>query len=420
MSYLYQNFLYAAVDGAKRSAQPFRLVADFSAMALRNPLNPWSATYVGKTMAAAFDVFESFTRNYAKPEFNLPALRIYGQPVTVTERYVWEKPFGRLKHFAKDMEVYGRLRKTFQHPKVLIVAPLSGHFATLLRGTVEAMLPEHDVYITDWTDARDVPLSKGRFGLDEYIQYVMAMLRHLGPGTHLMAVCQPGPACLAAAALLHEDKDPAAPRSLTIMGSPIDARQSPTVPNKLSEERPFSWFEQNMIHRVPLPYPGAGRLVYPGFLQLTAFINMNRERHTNAQYDFFKNLVKGDGDSVQKHRTFYDEYLAVLDLPAEFYLETIDKVFQRFLLADGRLAVAGRPVRPDAITDMGLMTVEGENDDISGIGQTQAAHALCPNVPDKRKVDYIQPGVGHYGVFNGTRWRTEIQPRVRDFIRANA
>jgi poly(3-hydroxybutyrate) depolymerase len=416
---LYQNLFYAAVDGAKRSAQPFRLVADFSAMALRNPLNPWSGTYVGKTMAAAFDVFESFTRNYAKPEFNLPELKIYGQPVTVTETYVWQKPFGRLKHFAKDMEVYGPLRRKFPHPKVLIVAPLSGHFATLLRGTVEAMLPEHDVYISDWTDAREVPLSRGRFGLDEYIEYLVQMTRHLGPGTHLMAVCQPGPAALAAASLMHEDKDPAAPRSLTIMGSPIDARLSPTAPNKLSEQRSFDWFEKNMIHRVPLPYPGHGRLVYPGFLQLTAFINMNRERHTNAQYDFFKNLVKGDGDSVQKHRDFYDEYLAVLDLPAEFYLETIDKVFQRFLLADGKLTVRGRPVKPAAITDMGLMTVEGEKDDISGIGQTQAAHALCSSIPDKRKMDYIQPGVGHYGVFNGTRWRTEIQPRVRDFIRAN-
>lgn len=419
MSPLVNRMLYATVDGARRTAQPFRTIADLSAQALRNPLNPWAATTLGKTWAAAFDVFESFTRNYGKPEFNLAPLKIYGQPVTVTETTAWEKPFGRLLHFKKDEAVYGALRAKFPHPKVLIVAPLSGHFATLLRGTVEAMLPEHDVYITDWTDARDVPLRAGPFGLDDYIEYVMQMLRHLGPGAHLLAVCQPGPACLAAAALMHEDKDKAAPRSLTIMGSPIDARRSPTAPNKLSEERPYSWFKDNMIHHVPFPYAGAGRQVYPGFLQLTAFISMNRERHTNAQYDFFKNLVKGDGDNVQKHRGFYDEYLAVLDLPAEFYLETIDKIFQRFELAEGKLNYRGRLVRPAAIKDMGLMTVEGENDDISGIGQTQAAHDLCSAIPDKRKIDYIQPGVGHYGVFNGTRWRTEIQPRVRDFIRAN-
>ena len=419
MRRLLQSFLYAAVDSARRSAQPFRAVADFSALALRNPLNPWSHTYAGRTWAAALDVFESFTRNYARPAFNLAPLKIYGQPVEVTETVVWSQPFCNLVRFAKDEEVYGKLRAKFPHPKVLIVAPLSGHFATLLRGTVEAMLPEHDVYITDWTDARDVPLSKGRFGLDDYIDYVMQMVRHLGPKTHILAVCQPGPACLAAAALMHEGKDKAKPASLTIMGSPIDARRSPTEPNRLSETRPYEWFESNMIHRVPLPYAGHGRLVYPGFLQLTAFINMNRERHTNAQYDFFKNLVKGDGDNVQKHRDFYDEYLAVLDLPAEFYLETIDKVFQRFELAEGKLKYRGHPVKPAAIRDMGLMTVEGEKDDISGIGQTQAAHDLCPNIPKARKLDYIQPGVGHYGVFNGTRWRTEIQPRVRDFIRAN-
>jgi poly(3-hydroxybutyrate) depolymerase len=416
---MYKSFLYAAVDAGKRSAQPMRAMADMSSRALRNPLNPWSKTQIGRTWAAAFDVFESMTRNYRKPEFNLGELKVYGQPVPFIEKFVWSKPFCNLLHFEKDEATYARLRTKFPHPKVLIVAPMSGHFATLLRGTVEAMLPEHDVYITDWIDARDVPLSAGRFGLDTYIEYVMAMLRHLGPGTHLLAVCQPGPACLAAASLMHEDKDEAAPRSLTIIGSPIDARLSPTVPNKLSEERDLDWFKSNMIQTVPCPYAGAGRKVYPGFLQLTAFISMNQERHSSAHYEFFKNLVKGDGDSVQKHRTFYDEYLAVLDMPAEFYIETIDKVFQKFELANGTLMVGDRLVKPEAIRNMGLMTVEGEKDDISGIGQTQAAHALCSRIPASRKVDYIQEGVGHYGVFNGTRWRTEIQPRVRDFIRAN-
>ncbi len=416
---MHKSFLYAAVDATRRASQPWRAAADMSAQLLRNPLNPMAYTLAGRQMAAAFDVFEGVTRDYAKPAFGLRQIRVYGQPVTVRETVAIEKPFARLLHFKKDEETYGKLRAKFPHPKVLIVAPMSGHFATLLRGTVEAMLPEHDVFITDWTDARDVALSAGRFGLDDYVDYVIAFCRALGPGVHVMAVCQPGPACLAAAALMHEDGDPCRPASLTIMGSPIDARKSPTAPNKLSETRSLQWFKDHMIHRVPLPYRGHGRLVYPGFLQLTAFIEMNRERHVNAHYEFYKNLVKGDGDSVQKHRDFYDEYLAVMDIAGEFYIETIDRVFQRFELARGEFRHHGRPVRPQAIRDMGLMTVEGEKDDISGIGQTQAAHDLCPKIPAARKVDYIQPGVGHYGVFNGTRWRTEIQPRVRDFIRAN-
>ena len=356
---MYNAFFYTAFDVMKRSAQPFRAFADMSARALRDADNPISQSYFARTWAAAFDLFESATRNYEKPAFNLPELRVHGEPVPVQETVVWSKPFGRLLHFRKDAEVYGRLRGEAPHPTVLIVAPLSGHFATLLRGTVEAMLPEHDVYITDWTDAREVPLRAGRFGLDDYVTYVMEMLRFLGPGAHVMAVCQPGPACLAAAALMHEDGEQAAPLSLTIMGSPIDARLSPTEPNLLSEKRSLDWFKQNMIHTVPLVYPGAGRQVYPGFLQLTAFINMNRSRHTDAHYEFYKNLVKGDGDSVQKHREFYDEYLAVLDLSAEFYIETVDRVFQRFELANGEFHVHGRLVKPGAIRNMGLMTVEG-------------------------------------------------------------
>lgn len=416
---MYRSFLYAAVDASRRAAVPMRAAADLSAQMLRNPLNPLAYTTAGRSMAAAFDLFEGLTRTYKKPEFGIRSIKVYGQPVKIAETPVWARPFGTLLHFAKEEPLYGQLRKKFPHPKVLIVAPMSGHFATLLRGTIEAMLPEHDVYVTDWADARDAPREAGPFGLDDYVDTVIAMLRALGPGTHLMAVCQPGPACLAAAALMHEAKDPARPRSLTIMGSPIDARKSPTVPNKLSETRNLDWFKTNMIHRVPLPYRGHGRLVYPGFLQLTAFIEMNRDRHVNAHYEFYKNLVKGDGDSARKHRDFYDEYLAVMDIPSEFYIETIDRVFQRFELARGLWLHRGHPVNPAAIRDMGLMTVEGENDDISGIGQTQAAHELCSSIPPARKIDYIQPGVGHYGVFNGTRWRTEIQPRVRDFIRAN-
>ncbi len=413
---MHRSFLYAAVDGAKRAAQPMRAMAELSAQALRTPLNPWSRTEAGRRWAAACDVFEQMWRIYPKPAFNLPFTEVNGERLAIIEKPVWSRPFGTLLHFEKQIGPKAKLKP---QPKVLIAAPLSGHFATLLRGTVEAMLPGHDVYITDWTDARLVPVNEGRFGLDEYVEYIMEMLRHLGPGTHLMAVCQPGPACLAAAALMHEDKEDARPASLTIMGSPIDARRSPTQPNRLSEERPFSWFEEKMIHTVPWPYPGAGRRVYPGFLQLTAFINMNRDRHADAQRDFYNNLIKGDGESVQKHREFYDEYLSVLDLSAEFYLDTIDRVFQRFELATGTFHFRGRLVKPAAIRDMGLMTVEGEKDDISGVGQTQAAHALCPSIPDRRKVLYVHPQVGHYGVFNGKRWRTDIQPRVADFIKAN-
>lgn len=409
--------MYTAVDAYKRSAQPLRLAAEMSAHVLRHPLNPASYTLAGKSMAAALDLFEQSARDYPKPEFGISSISVYGQPVDVREETVWSAPFCELVHFRKDETVYARLRPRFAHPKVLIVAPMSGHYATLLRGTVAAMLPEHDVFITDWVNARDVPLRAGRFGLDDYAAYVRAMIRHLGPGVHVMAVCQPGPACLAAAAMMHEDGEPAAPVTLTILGSPIDARRSPTAPNKLSETRKLDWFKRNMVHKVPLAYAGAGRMVYPGFLQLTAFIEMNRNRHLDAHYQHYLDMVRGDGDSVQKHREFYDEYLAVMDISAEFYIETVDRVFQRFELARGEFEVHGRKVRPEAITRMGLMTVEGENDDISGIGQTQAAHALCSNIPAALKADYIQPGVGHYGVFNGTRWRTEIQPRIRDFMR---
>ena len=278
------------------------------------------------------------------------------------------------------------------------------------------MLPGHDVYITDWKNARNVPLSQGRFDLNDYVDYLIEFLRVIGPGTHGVAVCQPGPALLAAAAIMAEDMDPCRPASITIMGSPIDARRSPTVPNLLAQERKFEWFERNMIYTTPAPYTGVMRRVYPGFVQLYSFLSMNHDRHLNAHYDYFHHLVEGDGDSADKHRNFYDEYLSVLDLTEEFYLQTIREVFQEFSLPEGNFMHRGRRVRPEAITDIALMTVEGENDDISGIGQTQAAHDLCGNIPSEMKFDYIQPGVGHYGVFNGSRWRTEIQPRLAKFI----
>lgn len=411
--------LYSAYELGYAALTPARVAAGLSARFWRSALNPMADTWLGRTSAAAFDVFENATRRYPKPAWPLSETVVNGVPVPVTIETALDMNFCGLLHFRRDEDALKKARGRRDDPKVLIVAPLSGHYATLLRGTVEAMLPEHDVYITDWANARNVPLTAGRFDLNDYVDYLIAFLQHLGPGAHAMAVCQPGPALLAATALMAEDQDPCRPATITIMGSPIDARRSPTVPNLLAQERSFEWFERNMIYTVPAPYGGALRRVYPGFVQLYSFLSMNHDRHTNAHYDYFKNLVAGDGDGADKHRAFYDEYLSVLDLTEEFYLQTIREVFQEFSLAEGKFMHRGRRVKPEAITDVGLLTVEGENDDISGIGQTQAAHDLCVNLPDALKSDYIQPGVGHYGVFNGSRWRTEIQPRVAKFMRAH-
>lgn len=409
--------LYSAYEMAYASMAPARFAAGMGAKFWRSPLNPVSATWVGRSMAAGLDVMENALRRYPKPDWGIAATIRNGAEVPVTPHTVLSRPFCNLVHFQKDPAALRQASgDTGADPAVLIVAPLSGHFATLLRGTVEAMLPEHDVYITDWIDARNAPLSAGRFDLNDFIDYLIDFIRTIGPATHTMAVCQPGPALLSAAALMAEDNDPLRPASMTIMGSPIDTRKSPTAPNLLAQERPFEWFERNMIYTVPAPYAGVMRRVYPGFVQLYSFMSMNSDRHLNAHYDYFNHLVEGDGDNAEKHRAFYDEYLSVLDLTEEFYLQTIRDVFQEHSLPDGKFLHRGRRVKPEAITDIALMTVEGENDDISGIGQTQAAHDLCRGIPDDMKIDYVQPKVGHYGVFNGSRWRNEIQPRVAKFI----
>jgi len=403
--------LYHAYELTHAAVTPWRTAAGAVKASLSNPFNPWAYTELGRNMVAAADVFELTTRRYAKPEFGLNETVVDGEPVPLNERTVWEDTFCDLLHFEKQWP-----EEAIAQPKVLIVAPMSGHYATLLRGTAEAMLEAHDVYITDWQDAREVPIIKGPFDLDDYIDYVMAMIRHLGPDTHVVAVCQPGPAVLAATALMAKAKDKATPASMIIMGSPIDARQSPTVPNQLAEERGLSWFNANMVSSVPLPHAGAFRRVYPGFLQLSSFIAMNRDKHMEAHRNFFNHLVEGDGEPADKHRGFYDEYLAVMDLTEEFYLQTVDRIFQRHLLAKGTFEHRGELVDPSAITDTGLMTIEGELDDISGIGQTQAAHDLCTGIPAEMQEDYVQEGVGHYGVFNGRRWKSEICPRVTQFI----
>ncbi|WP_183857067.1 polyhydroxyalkanoate depolymerase [Prosthecomicrobium pneumaticum] len=387
---------------------PLRAAADMSRLALQNPLNPFGQTPFGRIMTAGFEVFERMTRRYGKPEFGLPTTDVGGVRVGVTEHVVWQRPFCRLIHFER--------MTTRRDPKLLIVAPMSGHYATLLRGTVEAMLPRHDVYITDWIDARMVPLSEGVFDLDDYIDYVISMLHFLGGDTHVVAVCQPAVPVIAAAAVMEAADDPYAPRSMTLMGGPIDTRINPTAVNKMAEGRDLDWFRRNVIMQVPFPHAGFMRNVYPGFLQLSGFMSMNLDRHVNAHKEFFSHLVKGDGDSAGKHRDFYDEYLAVMDLTAEFYLQTVDTVFIRHALPKGEMMHRGKPVDLSAIRNVALLTVEGENDDISGVGQTEAAQHLCVNIPEDMRAHYVQPQVGHYGVFNGSRFRSEIAPRISDFV----
>ncbi|MDQ0465688.1 poly(3-hydroxybutyrate) depolymerase [Caulobacter ginsengisoli] len=410
--------LYALHEATYYGASPLRAAARLTRDFWSSPLNPARDSIIGRNLYAGADLYANVTRRYGKPKWGIDEITVNGHPVRVRETVVWESPWCRVIQFDRDMADMRRAGKLQLDPAVLIVAPMSGHYATLLRGTVEAFAPDHAVFVTDWSNARDVPMMDGRFDFHDYIDHIQQMLRALGARAHVIAVCQPGPPVLAAASLMAEANDPSRPRTMTFMGSPIDARLSPTVTNRLAEERPFTWFESNMVYTVPAPYPGALRRVYPGFVQLASFMSMNLERHQSAHQQFFQHLVAGDGDSADKHRAFYDEYLSVMDLTEEFYLQTIDLVFQSYALPKGELIHRGNLVKPAAITDIGLMTVEGELDDISGIGQTQAAHELCSSIPENLKLDYVQEGVGHYGVFNGRRFREEIFPRVFDFIRA--
>ena len=378
-----------------------------------------SYTPVGRTMTAAAELFERVTRRYGKPEWDIHSTVLDAVEIPVTPRTVMKKPWMTLTWFERDADALKVARGGSEEPqpKLLLVAPLSGHYATLLRDTAKAFLPNFEVFVTEWEDARMVPIGDGRFDLDDYTDYVRQALELLGPQAHVAAVCQPGPPTLAAVSMMAEDGSPATPASMVLMGSPIDTRRSPTTPNLLAGEREIGWFKDNMIHTVPPPYPGALRRVYPGFLQLMSFMNMNWDRHVDAHWSFFEHLVQGDGEDAAKHREFYDEYLSVLDLSEEFYIQTIEDVFKEHKLARGVATHRGRPIRPEAITRTALMTVEGERDDISGIGQTQAAHELCVNIPEAMRIDRVQPKVGHFGVFNGRRYRAEIAPAMADFMR---
>lgn len=409
--------LYYLYEMNHAAIAPWRAAADAANLFWKNPVNPIAQTYMGRSMAASLDLFERVTRRYGKPSFGITEIKVDGIPVSVAEERLAHKTFCTLLHFSKRWPADTRPVK---QPKLLIVAPMSGHYATLLRGTVAAMLPHADVYITDWVDARQVPLGQGTFDLDDYIDYVVEMLELLGPDVHIMAVCQPSVPVLAAVSVMAKRQSRKQPRSMILMGGPIDTRRNPTVVNRLAVARGIDWFRKNAIVRVPFPHPGYLREVYPGFLQLTGFMTMNLDRHMDAHRELFWHLVEGDGDAAEKQTEFYDEYMSVMDLTAEFYLQTVDKVFVKHELPRGLFHHRDERVDPSAITQTALMTIEGERDDISGVGQTEAAHDLCSALSPEKKLHLLQRGVGHYGVFNGSRFRADAVPRIVDFMLKNA
>ncbi len=403
--------LYHLYDFHQAALAPLRLTAEAMQQVFSHPFMPMSYTRMGRVMAAGAEIVERSTRRYRKPVFGIDDTLIDGEPVAIELTTASRKPFCSLLHFKRDT--------TRDDPRVLVVAPMSGHYATLLRDTVAALLPNHDVYITDWQGAAEVPTPHGRFDLDTYVQYLIEFLEELGPGTHIVAVCQPSVPVLAATSILGAANHVAAPRSMTLMGGPIDTRVNPTRVNRHATEHSLEWFERTCITTVPAIYPGFMRRVYPGFLQLSGFMAMNADRHLGSTMKHFHHLVRGDGESAATHRRFYDEYLAVMDLPAEFFLQTVKVAFQDHDLPLGRMTWRGEPVDTRAVRRTALMTVEGELDDISASGQTVAAHDLCPGIPSAKRRHHLQTGVGHFGIFNGRRWRAEILPKISAFIRQN-
>ena len=407
--------LYQLYETQRALLSPFAEFASATSKLYNHPLSPFAHTPGAQRVSAGLDLMHRLSKEYEKPEFGITSVKVDGVDVAVQQQVAVEKPFCRLlrfKRFTDDLAVLTRIK---DQPTVLVVAPLSGHHSTLLRETVRELLRDHKVFITDWTDARMVPKEAGPFHLDDYVTYVQEFIRHIGPEVHVMSVCQPTVPVLAAISLM-ASRGETTPRTMTMMGGPIDARKSPTAVNNLATNKPYEWFENNVIHRVPSNFAGAGRAVYPGFLQHTGFVAMNPDRHMNSHYDYFRDLIRGDDDSVEFHRDFYDEYNAVLDMPAEYYLDTIKTVFQDFALVNGIWKVHGELVKPQDIETTALLTIEGELDDISGAGQTKAAHDLCTGIPKSRQFHYDAIGAGHYGIFSGRRWREKVYPTVRDFI----
>ncbi|MEO7243809.1 MAG: polyhydroxyalkanoate depolymerase [Rubrivivax sp.] len=408
--------LYHLYESQRALMAPFSEFASASAKLYDHPLSPFAHSPMSQRVSAGFDLLHRLAKEYEKPAFGITSARVGGRTdVAVQEQVALTKPFCRLLRFKRFTDDPAALALMKTQPTVLIVAPLSGHHATLLRDTVRSLLQEHKVFVTDWTDARMVPVSDGPFHLDDYVRYVQEFIRTIGPDVHVISVCQPTVPVLVAVSLLASAGEPT-PRTLTMMGGPIDARRSATAVNTLATTKSHSWFENNVIFRVPQNYPGAGRRVYPGFLQHSGFVAMNPDRHVSSHYDYFLDLIRGDDDSADAHREFYDEYNAVLDMPAEYYLDTIDKVFQQFALVSGTWVVDGAPVRPQDITRSALLTIEGEFDDISGAGQTHAAHDLCTGIPPAHRRHYDALGAGHYGIFSGRRWREKVYPAVKAFI----
>jgi poly(3-hydroxybutyrate) depolymerase len=414
-----RSMLYLAHEFQRALLTPVTAWTKAIADSLANPANPLACVPGVSTLSASYDLTHRLGKNYEKPEFNLQHIDRDGHRVPIVEQTVLEKPFCRLlrfKRYADDADAIAQMKR---EPVVLLCAPLSGHHSTLLRETARTLLQDHKVYITDWTDARMVPASAGSFDLDDYIEYLQAFIRHIGASNlHVIAVCQPTVPVLAAVSLM-ASRGEATPRSMILMGGPVDARRSPTVVNSLATKHSLAWFENHLIHPVPAGYPGSGRKVYPGFLQHMGFVAMNPDRHAQSHYDYYLNLVRGDEESAESHRRFYDEYNAVLDMSAEYYLQTIQTVFQEFRLAQGTWTVRGEPVLPQAIRGTALMTVEGELDDISGDGQTRAAHDLCTGIAAHDRRHFTAEKCGHYGIFSGKRWRSVVYPQIRSFIQAH-
>jgi poly(3-hydroxybutyrate) depolymerase len=407
--------LYQLYETHRAFLSPFSEFASASAKLYNHPLSPFAHSPMAQRVSAGFDLMHRLAKEYEKPEFGITKVVVGGVDVAVQEQVACEKPFCRLLRFKRFTDALPQLAAMKSQPTVLVVAPLSGHHSTLLRETVRALLQHHKVYITDWTDARMVPVSVGPFHLNDYVRYIEEFIRLAGPDVNVISVCQPTVPVLAAVSLM-ASRGERTPRTMTMMGGPIDARRSPTAVNNLAMNKSHEWFESNVIYRVPPNYPGAGRRVYPGFMQHSGFIAMNPDRHMSSHYDYFLDLVRGDGEGADAHRVFYDEYNAVLDMPAEYYLDTIKTVFQDFALVNGTWVVDGEPVRPQDIKTTALLTIEGELDDISGAGQTRAAHELCTGVPKTRQFHYDAIGAGHYGIFSGRRWRESVYPVVQEFI----